>query len=187
MDEFQPDLTDQSIRERLNKTFSRYDYVGITNPLDEEFTWTVGLERNEITNMSQADPMNEERMAQTSRGSFLPGEGIMHNQTKVTRYTLKPGEKRMMIGEAAYVIVPRLYNALCRKTYGTSKSGLAHLRNPNTQSKHIKEIVTGPVIDNVSDAMQTFVNDKMSEIENGGFTDVQTAPTKAVKGGDKVK
>lgn len=174
MDEFQQDRPDQSLRQKLNKMFSRYDYVGVKNPLKTEFTWRVALEQNEIIGMSPGDPMNEERMAQTAGGTFLPGDSVTKMQQKITQITLKPGEKRMIIGEAAYVVVPRLFNALCREKFGTQKSGLARLRNPSTQDELIPVIVDGPVINNVGQAMQTFVNQKMDEIE--GFTDVQANP-----------
>jgi len=174
MDEYQQDLPDQSLRQKLNKMFSRYDYVGVKNPLKVPFTWRVALEQNEILGMSPADPMNEERMAQTSGGTFLPGDSVTKAQQKITQITLEPGEKKMIIGEAAYVVAPRLFNALCREKFGTSKSGLSRLRNPTTQNELIPFIIEGPIINNVGQAMQTFVNNKMTEIE--GFTDVQTNP-----------
>lgn len=186
MDEFAQDRPDQSLRKKLNGMFSRYDYVGIKNPLKTPFTWRVALEQNEIINMSPGDPMNEERMAQTAGGTFLPGDSVVKQQQKITQIVLAPGEKKMIIGEAAYVIVPRIYNAYCREKYGATKAGLARLRNPATQDEHITLIVDGPIIDNVGQAMQTFVNDKMSEIE--GFTDVQTnPPAQKVKSGTNTK
>jgi len=162
---------DQSVREKLNGMFSRYDYVGVKNILKTEFRWKVALEQNEVVGTAPGDPMNEERMAQTPQGTFLPGDSVTRHQQRVTEYVLKPGEKKMIIGEAAYVIVPRLFNAYCRETFGTSKAGLARLRNPSTQQEIIPTIVDGPIINNIGDAMQTFVNDQMTKIE--GFTDVQ--------------
>ncbi len=146
------------------------------NPLKQEFSWPVALEQNEIVGVNPADPMNEERMAQNTEGTFLPGDSTTRQQTKRVIVKLAPGERRMIIGEAAYVTVPRIFNALVREKYGTTKAGLARLRNPATQKELLKEIVVGPVINNVADAMQTYVNDKMKDIE--GFSDVQVAPPK---------
>lgn len=165
---------DQSIRQKLDKMFTRYDYVGIKNILKEPFEWSVALEQNEIIGMSPQDPMNEERMAQNSRGTFLPGDSVTRGQQKITKYTLKPGEKKMIVGEAAYVIAPRIFNAHIRQEHGNSKASLAKLRNPFIQDEIIPTIVVGPIINNVGQAMQTFVNDEMEKIE--GFTDVQTKP-----------
>jgi len=162
---------DQSIREKLNTMFSRYDYVGVRNILKDEFTWQVALEQNEIVGTSPSDPMDESKMAQNPQGTFLPGDSVTRNQQRVTKYTLKPGEKKMIIGEAAYVIIPRLFNAYCRETFGTSKAGLARLRNPSTQDEILPKLLAGPVINNIGDAMQTFVNDKMNQLET--FTDIQ--------------
>lgn len=165
---------DQSLRVKLNGMFSRYDYVGIKNPLKKPFSWAVSLEQNEIVSVGMSDGMNEAQMARQNGGAFLPGDSVTRGTTKITRVVLEPSEKRMIIGEAAYVVVPRLFSALVREKYGTSKSGLAKLRNPSIQSELIKEIVDGPVINNINEAMQTYVNEKMNKIE--GFTDVQVAP-----------
>lgn len=170
----QSQAPDQSLRKMLNKMFSRYDYVGVQNPLKKSFTWFVALEQNEIVGMSPADPMNEERMAQQQGGSFLPGDAATRTQQRVTKITLEPGEKRMLAGEAAYVIAPRLFSALVREKYGTEKVGLARLRNPSTQKELLPLIVPGPVVNNVGQAVQTYVNEQMGKIE--GFTDVQTKP-----------
>lgn len=167
---------DKDLRVKLNGMFSRYDYVGVKNPLKIPFSWAVALEQNEILGMSPADPMNEERMAQSAGGSFLPGDSVTKNQQKVTRVVLQPGEKKMIPGEAAYVVVPRLFNALVREKYGTTKSGLAKLRNPSIQNLHIPSIVEGPVVNNIGQAMQTYVNAEMKKVE--GFTDVQTQAPK---------
>lgn len=165
---------DQSLRKKLDGMFSRYDYVGVKNPLKKKFVWAVALERNEIINMSPGDGMNEAQMAKRSGGTFLPGDSVERSTTKITRVVLEPGEQRMVIGEAAYVVVPRLFSALVRETYGNSKAALAKLRSPSIQAQLIPQIVSGPIVDNVGEAMQTFVNEKMSKIE--GFTDVQTKP-----------
>lgn len=170
----QPQTPDQSLRKTLNKMFSRYDYVGVSNPLKGQFTWVVALEQNEIIGMSQADPMDEGKMAQSQGGTFLPGDGATRVQQRVTKVVLKPGEKRMIPGEAAYVVVPRLFNALVRQKYGTDKPALARLRNPSTQKELLPSIVTGPVVNNVGQAVQTYVNEQMGKIE--GFTDVQAKP-----------
>lgn len=171
----QSQAPDQSLRKKLNGMFTRYNYVGVKNPLKKPFVWAVALEQNEVLGMSPADPMNEEQMAQKAGGTFLPGDSVTRNQQRITRVTLQPGEKKMITGEAAYVIVHRLFTALVREKYGTSKSGLAKLRNPSIQGELLKEIVVGPVIDNVGQAVQTYVNKEMEKIE--GFTDVQTKPT----------
>jgi hypothetical protein len=171
MDEYQAPEKDRSIREQLNKLFSRYHWIGVKNPLNEDFSWPVALEENEILSMSGADPMDEGRMAQTGGSTFLPGDSTLKQQSKRIVVTIKSGQTRMIIGEAAYVVVPRIFNALVRSKYGASKSGLARLRNPSTQKELLKEIVVGPVINNVGDAIQTFVNKEMEKIE--GFSDVQ--------------
>ncbi len=168
---------DQSLRVKLNGMFSRYDYVGVKNPLKTPFTWAVALEQNEIVGMAPSDGMNEAQMAKNNGGSFLPGDSVTRGRSKITRVVLEPGQKRMVIGEAAYVVVPRLFSALVREKYGTSKAGLAKLRNPSIQAELIGQIVEGPIVNNVGDAMQTYVNEKMEKIE--GFTDVQVNPPKA--------
>lgn len=165
---------DQSLRKRLNRMFSRYDYVGIQNPLKAPFVWAVALEQNEIVGMSPADQVNEESWSRKEGSTFLPGDSVTRNQQRITKITLQPGEKRMLPGEAAYVIAPRLFNALVREKYGTTKAGLARFRNPTVQGELIQQIVVGPVINNIGQAMQTYVNKEMGKIE--GFTDVQTRP-----------
>lgn len=177
MDEYnESSAPDQSIRSKLNKMFNRYNWVGVKNVLDVDFSWPVALEQNEIVDFAPGDPMNEERMSQAGRGTFLPGDGTTRANSKIVKVNLKSGERRMIMGEAAYVVVPRLFNALVRKRYGTDKTSLAKLRNPSIQSALLKEIVVGPVINNVGEAMQTFVDDKMKSIE--GFSDVQANPSK---------
>lgn len=168
---------DQSVRKQLNRMFSRYNYVGVKNILKEEFAWPVALEQNEIIDFSQGDPMNEERMAQSSSGTFLPGEAAVKQKQKLVKVILKAGETRMIVGEAAYVVVPRIFNALVRERFGTTKSGLARLRNPQTQKELLAEIVVGPKINNVGEAMQTFVDEKLSTL-NKEFSDVQAEPPK---------
>jgi hypothetical protein len=165
---------DQSLRKKLNGMFTRYNYVGVKNPLKITFSWAVALEQNEILGMDQAEAMNEERMAQSSNGTFLPLDGVVRGRQKITRVVLQPNEKKMIPGEAAYVVVPRLFHALVREKYGTTKSALAKLRNPTIQAQLIPLIVEGPVINNIGQAMQTYVNTEMKKVE--GFTDVQTQP-----------
>jgi hypothetical protein len=175
MDEYNVSTApDQSIRKKLNKMFNRYNWIGIQNPLKKDFTWRVALEENEILDFKPGDPMNEEKMAQTAGGTFLPGDSTFRVQTKMVEVNLKSGEKRMISGEAAFVVAPKLFGMLVRERYGNDKAGLAKLRNPLMQDQLLKEIVVGPKIDNVGQAMQTFVNEKMGEIE--GFTDIQTKP-----------
>lgn len=174
---------DQSVRKKLNGMFTRYDWVGIRNVLKVDFSWPVALEQNEIVNMGQADGLNEERMAQSGQGTFLPGDGATRQQGKIVKVVLAAGEKRMIMGEAAYVVVPRLFTALVRQKYGTDKTALAKLRNPSIQAELLKEIVVGPVINNIGEAMETYVNDKMTNMQ-AGFSDVQVAPEeKKVTGG----
>ena len=174
-DEFeQSQAPDQSFRKMLNKMFKRYDYVGVTNPLKTTFVWAVALEENEIIGMNPADPTDEGKMAQSNNGTFLPYDGATRSQSRITKYTLEPGEKRMVPGEAAYVLAHRLFSALVREKYGTNKAGLARLRNPSVQKELLPLIVSGPIVDNIGQAVQTYVNEKMAKIE--GFTDVQTKP-----------
>lgn len=174
MEEVQSLAPDQSLRKKLDKMFSRYDYVGVSNPLKKQFVWAVALEQNEILGVSPADGMNEAQMARQSGGTFLPGDSLERNKTKITRVVLEPGERRMIVGEAAYVVIPRLYSALIREKYGNDKSSLAKLRSPSIQAELIPTIAVGPIVDNVANAMQTFVNERVSKLE--GFTDVQVKP-----------
>ena len=167
-------MQDRSVREKLNGMFSRYDYVGVVNILKVPFEWSVALEQNELLGSSPTDGMNEQRMASSQSGSFLPGDSITKVQQKITKFTLQPGEKRMIIGEAAYVIVPRIFNAHIREQFGSTKSSLAKLRNPAVHDEIIPKIAVGPIINNVADAMQTYVNNEVEKIEN--FTDIQTKP-----------
>lgn len=184
-DQFAPQVPDQSVREQLNKMFSRVDYVGVKNTLKRKFTWAVALEQNELVGMSPADPMNEESMAQKGGSTFLPGDGAVRAQQKITRYELEPGERKMILGEAAYVIAEKIFKQMVREKYGTDKQSLARLRNPSVQKELLKEIIAGPIINNVGDAMQTFVNDKLATIQDAGFSDVQTNPPKKEKSGAK--
>lgn len=178
MEELQAPAPDQSIRKMLNKMFNQYNYVGVRNPLEKDFVWAVALTQNEIVGMSQADPMNEDSMARGVGGTFLPGDSVTRTNQKITRVVLAAGERKMIPGEAAYVVVPRLFNALVREKYGTDKSSLAKLRNPTIQAELIKDIVVGPIINNVGEAIETFVNKELQKIE--GFTDVQTQPSETV-------
>lgn len=159
--------------------FSRYDYVGIKNILNKDFEWLVALEQNEILGMSPADNMNEESMAQRVGGQFLPGDSVVKSTSRVTKVVIKKDEKKMIIGEGAYVVVQKIFNAYIREKYGNNKAALAKLRNPHIQDQIVPMIVPGPIINNVGQAMQTFVNGQMEKIDN--FTDVQTQPNE-VKG-----
>lgn len=172
MEDVQPGVTDRSLRQKLDKMFTRYDYVAVKNITDKDFEWKVALEQNEVLGMSPADPMNEERMAQRAGGQFLPGDGPVRMQQKVTRVVLKKGEQRMIIGEAAYVVVQKIFNAFIREKYGNDKSALAKLRNPSIQDQIVPTILPGPIVNNIGQAVETFVNEKMDKIES--FTDVQT-------------
>ena len=171
---------DQSVRSKLNKMFSRYDYVAVFNPLKVDFEWSVALEQNEIVNMGQGE-MNEERMAQSVAGQFMPNDGVTRAQTKVVKVSIKAGQKRMLPGEAAYVVVPRIFDAYVHEKFGFDKVGFARLRNPATQTELLKEIVVGPIVNNVAAAMETYVNEKMGNIQEG-FSDVQVEPTTVSKG-----
>lgn len=181
----QQQAPDQGIREQLNKMFSRRDFVGVKNTLKKKFVWAVALEENEFVGMSPADPMNEESMAQRGGSTFLPGDGAVRQQQKITRYELEPGERKMILGEAAYVIAEKIFKQMVREKYGTDKQSLARLRNPSTQKELLKDIIAGPIVNNVEGAMQTYVNDKLAKIEDAGFTDVQTTPTQKAKSGAK--
>lgn len=181
------DQQEQSLRSRLNKLFSRYNYVGIRNILSTPFNWTIALEQNEIISMSEGDTVNEEQWARNKSGKFLPGEdAVIRGKTKLVTYKLEPGEKKMVIGEAAYVLIDKIYTMYIKEKYvpkpqaGTlpdpralalTKAGLAKLRNPQEQDKLIPQILVGPVINNVDQALQTYVNTQMDKLE--GFSDVQ--------------
>jgi len=167
---------DKSIRQTLDKMFSRYDYVAVKNILTKDFEWLVALEQNEILGMSPADSMNEESMAQRVGGQFLPGDSVTKATSRVTKVVIKSGEKKMIIGEGAYVVVGKIFNAYIREKYGNDKAALAKLRNPHIHSQVIPLILPGPIINNVGQAMQTFVNGQMEKLDN--FTDVQTTEAK---------
>ena len=175
----QSQAPDGSLRKKLDGMFDRHNYVGVKNPLDKTFMWAVALEQNEIVGMAQTDGMNEQRMAESGSGTFLPGDAATRTN-RITKVELEKGETKMLTGEAAYVIVPRLFSALVRQKYGTDKNGLARLKNPTTQRDLLKEIVVGPIINNVGEAMQTYVNKELQSKING-FTDVQTKPSTVAK------
>jgi hypothetical protein len=190
------DQQEQSLRERLNGMFSRWNYVGISNPLKTAFDWKVALEQNELIGMS-AGGMKEDDMIKNVSGTFLPRDAVTKSKTRVVPYTLQPGEKKMVIGEAAYILIDKLFRAYIKEKYVPApapgempsqfdaqrrKAGFAKLRNPVEQDKVLKLILVGPIINNVEDAVQTFVNDKMEE----AFTDVQTTQEQA-SGGSKAK
>jgi hypothetical protein len=191
------DEQEKSLRERLNGMFSRYNYVGIKNILSTPFEWTIALEQNEIINMGDADATNEDEWVKKKSGTFLPGDGVVKGKTKIVTYKLEPGEKKMVIGEAAYVLIDKIFTLYIKEKYvpqpqpgelpkpqdlALRKVGHAKLRNPAEQDKIIPLILTGPIIKNVDGALQTFVNSKMNEIE-GGFSDVQVNPPEEARRG----
>ena len=109
---------------------------------------------------------------------------VSREQVKLVTYELQPGEKKMLIGEAAYVIIDKIYTLYCKGKYGTDKMGMAKIRNPQVQEEMLKFILVGPIITNVEDKLQTYVEEEVSRIE--GFTDVQTEPSGA-NGGNRNK
>lgn len=188
---------EKSLRERLNKMFSRYNYVGIKNILSTPFEWTIALEQNEIINMGEADNTNEEEWTRKKAGTFLPNDGTVRGKTKIVTYKLEPGEKKMVIGEAAYVLIDKIFTMYIKEKYvpkpkpgelpdpmalGRAKSGLAKLRSPTEQDKIIPQILVGPIINNVDAALQTYVNAQMDKLEDG-FSDVQVNPSEEVRRG----
>lgn len=187
------DQQEQSLRERLNGMFSRWNYVGICNPLKTPFEWKVALEQNELLGMSPGG-MNEDDMIKNVSGTFLPRDAVTKGKTRVVPYAMQPGEKKMVIGEAAYILIDKLFRAYIKEKYVPTpepgalptpmdaqlrKAGFAKLRNPVEQDKVLKLIVVGPIINNVEGAVNTFVSEKMEE----AFTDVQT--TEPAGGGKK--
>jgi hypothetical protein len=184
---------EQSLRERLNKMFTRWNYVGVRNILSVPFEWKVALEQNELIGMSPGG-MNEDEMLKQKGGAFLPSDAVVRGKTKVVPYTLQPGEKKMIIGEAAYVIIDKIFRMYVKEKYVPAadpqtppttfeaqrrKAGLAKLRNPLEQDRILKMILVGPIINNVEAAVQTFAQEQMNKLE--GFTDVQTSPSELDK------
>lgn len=180
------DQQEQSLRARLNTMFSRWNYVGIKNILKTPFEWKVALEQNELLGMTQGG-MREKEMLENVSGTFLPGDAAVTRQkTRVVPYSLQPGEKKMVLGEAAYILVDKIFRAYIKEKYVPTpepgalptpmdaqlrKAGLAKLRNPAEQDKILKLIIVGPIVKNVESAVETFVQGQMDTIE--GFTDVQ--------------
>lgn len=170
--------TEKSLRERLDETFSRYHYVGIKNILNKTFTWTVALEQHEILNMSPADSLSEEQMANRKGGAFLPGDAATKQQQKVVTYSFSPREKKMVPGEAAYVLVDRLYRAAIREKYGNDKSALAKLSIPSYMDEMLPQIIVGPIIKNVGEVLNDFAT-SLDEKINGsdvGFGNIDANP-----------
>jgi hypothetical protein len=165
--------TDKSLRQRLNETFNRYHYVGIKNVLETPFVWTVALEQHEILNMNPADSISEDQMAKGKGGAFLPGDAATKQQQRVVSYKLAPGEKKMVPGEAAYVLVTRLYRAAMREKYGSDKAGLSKLGVPSYMDEMLPKIIVGPIVKNVSEVLNDFVGSLDERIADSGFTDVQ--------------
>lgn len=169
-------MEDKSLRERLNEMFSRYNYVGICNVTAKTFKWTVALEQNEILNMGPSDQMSEEEMTRKGGDSFLPMDGVMKKQSKVVEYVLEPGEKKMVPGEAAYVLVDKLYKAAIAEKYGEGKEGLSKIVVPSYQDEIIPDIVCGPIIKNVGQVLNDFVGNLQENLE--GFSNVEVAEKK---------
>lgn len=188
---------EKSLRHRLNTMFSRYNYVGIKNILKTPIEWTVALEQHEILDMS-AGGMSEEDMIRNKSGNFLPTDGVTRGKQKTVTYRLEPGEKKMVIGEAAYVLIDKIYTLFIKEKFvpkvepGTvpdqrhlalTKAGMAKLRNQTEQNKYLPQILVGPIINNVEGAIQTYATEQMSKL-NDGFSDIQTAqPQKAASNG----
>lgn len=173
-------MEEKSLRKRLDETFSRYNYVGIKNPGKEKFEWTVALEQNEILNMSPADSMSEDQMARKGGGSFLPGDGATKERTRLVSYVLAPGEKKMVPGEAAYVLIPRLIHTCIREKYGSDKAGLSKLSVPTYQDEFLNQILVGPIVRNVGDVLNEFSSKIDSKIQDG-FTGVEAEEQTDVK------
>lgn len=164
-------MQEKSIRERLNEMFTRYNYVGICNITSQPFKWTVALEQNEILNMGPADHMSEDEMSRKTSGSFLPTEGVMRQKQKVVEYSLEPGEKKIVPGEAAYVLIDKIFRFAIREKYGSDKSGLSKLVVPKYQDEMLPKIIVGPVVKNVGQVLNDFIGNMQDNIE--GFSSVQ--------------
>lgn len=169
-------MEDKTLRERLNEMFSRYNYVGLCNITSKPFKWTVGLEQNEILNMGPADTMAEDEMARKGGGSFLPGDGVTKKQSKIVEFELQPGEKKMVPGEAAYVLVDKLYKAAVKEKYGSGKEGLSKINVPTFQDELVPKIVVGPIIRNVGQVLNDFVENMQENLE--GFSNIDVTETK---------
>lgn len=172
-------MQDKSLRERLNEMFSRFNYVGICNITSKQFTWQVALEQNEILNMGPADQMSEEEMSRNKGGSFLPGDGVTKKQSKVVEYVLEAGEKKMVPGEAAYVLIDKIYRAAIREKYGNGKAGLSKLSVPGYQDEMLPKIIVGPIIKNVGQVLNDFVGKMQDNLE--GFTNVDVVENEQSK------
>lgn len=168
---------ERTLRERLNDMFSRYHYVGICNITQQPFQWTVALEQNEILNMDPADQLSEDNMARKGSGQFLPGDAVTKQRQKVVSYELKPGEKKMVPGEAAYVLIDKIFRAAIREKYGNDKSGLSKLAVPSYQDEMLKKIIVGPVIKNVGQVLNDFVDDIQNNLEGFSQVDAYEPPT----------
>ncbi len=174
-------MEDKSLRARLNETFNRYNYVGIKNPLKEEFKWPVALEQNEILNAMPGESPTNEDMARKGGGSFLPSDGITREKTRLIEYVIAPGERKMVPGESAYVLVPRLVSKYIRAKYGSGKAGLSKMQVPFYQDEALKEILVGPIVNNVAQVINEFASQLDSKIEDG-FSSVEAKePVKNAK------
>lgn len=175
-------MEEKTLRKRLNETFSRYHIIGIKNPTKETFKWTVALDRNEILNMAPTDNLSEDRMAREGEGSFLPLDGTTKQYTRLVEYTLAPDEKKMVPGEAAYVLIPRLISKGIREKYGSGKVGLSKLNVPSFQDEFLNKIIVGPIVKDVEEVMNEFSSQIESKLE--GFNDVKAKQPAGNKSGN---
>jgi hypothetical protein len=180
-------MQEKSIRATLDQMFSRFHYVGIQNILDTDFEWTVALEKNAIIGTSEADSTSDANMAARVGGSFTAKPIPTTGKTRITRITIKKGQRRMLSGEAAYVIVPRLFTAYVREKYVTPyqgqpirvKAGLAKLRSPSVQKEVLSKILIGPIVKDVEEAMELFVSEKLQDMDK--LVEVKTSDPKKVE------
>lgn len=168
-----PQSTEKSLREELNGKFNRYHFVGIKNITKEPFIWSVALEENEILDMSPADNLNEQQMIQKGGSAFLPGDGATKRPGKLVEYTLQPGERKMVPGEAAYVLIPRLIHFALREKYGAGKSAIAKFAQPVAREEMLSQILVGPIVRNVAQVMNEVANQLQNSITDDGFLDVK--------------
>lgn len=169
----QPQAQEQSLRQKLNSMFNRYHFVGIKNITKEQFKWTVALEQNEILDMAEADSLSEQQMAKQGGGSFLPGDAATKRPGKLVEYSLAPGEKKMIPGEAAFVLIPRLINFSIREKYGSDKQGLSKFSIPSFRDEMLDQILVGPIVRDVAEVMNEVVGKLQSNITQDGFNAVE--------------
>lgn len=170
-------MEEKSLRERLNSMFSRYNYIGVCNITSSPFKWTVALEQNELMNMGPADLMSEEQMVRNKGGSFLPGDSPIKEKQKVVSYELQPGEKKMVPGEAAYVLIDKIFRAAIREKYGSGKAGLSKLVVPTYQDEMLPKIMVGPIIKNVGAVLNDVVDKMQDNLEGFSSVDAYEPPS----------